>query len=116
MKEGLKKTGKIALAIIVPTIIVLIFLGCLWLYKRHKKKKAEKLELDKKDTTSLKTIDKDTKISTESVPLKKEEPIKIEKIERKSGVAKTKEDQAEPKEKKNDDVSKVIDDVKDEKD
>ena len=39
MGEGLKKTGKVALWIITPTVVLIIVLVCLWAYKKYKKKK-----------------------------------------------------------------------------
>lgn len=38
MSEGLKKTGKIALFIITPTIILIIVLVGIWAYKKYKAK------------------------------------------------------------------------------
>lgn len=38
MNSKLKKTGKIALIIVTPTVIVLLFLLSLWIYKKYKKK------------------------------------------------------------------------------
>ena len=46
MNDKLKKTGKIALIVVTPTIIVLIFFISVWIYKRYKKKPSEKTDKD----------------------------------------------------------------------
>ncbi len=106
MGEGLKKTGKIALYIITPTVILLLVLVFIWAYKKYKKKKANAIIVDKKEST---LSDATTKNESSKAH--------IELIERKSGVVKEikKEEPEEPEvAKAKDDDSKVIDDVKDE--
>lgn len=101
MGEGLKKTGKIALYIITPTVILLLVLVFIWAYKKYKKKKAvdTKIVVDKKEST------------LSNVATKNDESSKAN-IERKSGVVKEmkKEETIEPVEKSENDDSKVIDD------
>ena len=46
MNDKLKKTGKIALIVVTPTIIVLIFFISVWMYKRYKKKPSEETDKD----------------------------------------------------------------------
>ena len=41
MNSKLKKTGKVALILVTPTILVLIFFISAWLYKKYKKKPIE---------------------------------------------------------------------------
>lgn len=101
MGEGLKKTGKIALYIITPTVILLLVLVFIWAYKKYKKKKAN---VDKK-------VDKKESTLSDAATKNESSKAHIEIIERKSGVVKEiKKEEAKAK----DDDSKVIDDVKDE--
>lgn len=44
MNSKLKKTAKIGLIIITPTVLVLIFIFSVWIYKKYKKKSKQKLE------------------------------------------------------------------------
>lgn len=97
MGEGIKKTGKIALYIITPTVILVLVLVCIWAYKKYKKKKESALS------------DAATKNDESS-------KAHIELIERKSGVVKEIKKEEPEIAKAKDDDSKVIDDVKDEKD
>lgn len=41
MNSKLKKTGKVALILVTPTILVLVFFIGAWLYKKYKKKPNE---------------------------------------------------------------------------
>jgi flagellar basal body-associated protein FliL len=55
MNDKLKKTGKIALIVVTPAIIVLIFFISVWMYKRYKKKPSEKTEETDKDVLKIET-------------------------------------------------------------
>jgi len=46
MNDKLKKTGKVALILVTPTIIVLVFFLAVWIYKKYKKKPIEETEPD----------------------------------------------------------------------
>ena len=50
-QEIIKKTGKIALYIVTPTILLLIVLVSVWAYKKYKKPK------ETKETTETETKD-----------------------------------------------------------
>lgn len=97
MGEGLKKTGKIALYIITPTVILLIVLFFIWAYKKYKKKKTvDTVILDKKESTLSNVATKNSETSKANIEL----------IERKPGVVKEIKKE-EPEDKENDDASKV---------
>lgn len=53
MNDKLKKTGKVALILVTPTIIVLIFFISVWIYKRYKKKLISETETDELDKDIL---------------------------------------------------------------
>jgi predicted permease len=55
MNDKLKKTGKIALIVVTPTIIVLIFFISVWIYKRYKKKPIAKTDENDKDVLLTET-------------------------------------------------------------
>ena len=50
MSEGLKKTGKVALMIITPTVILIIVIVGMWFYKKYKSNQNKKSQVN-----SLKT-------------------------------------------------------------
>jgi hypothetical protein len=49
-QEIIKKTGKIALYVVTPTILLLIVLATIWAYKKYKKPKEETKETSDGET------------------------------------------------------------------
>lgn len=53
MNSKLKKTGKVALIIFIPTILVLIFFLGTWLYKKYKFAELKKMQLKYSEIKSV---------------------------------------------------------------
>lgn len=106
MGEGLKKTGKIALYIITPTVILLIVLFCIWAYKKYKKKNT-----NASSVCDVKLIEPESKKDTVNTENKNNIPKEV-KLTRNLGVIKENKEKEKVEEKP--DESKVVDEVKNE--
>lgn len=112
MREGLKKTGKIALYIITPTVILIIVLFCIWAYKKYKKKKEKEVLLPEEKAIVKEAVKTHVNVevsengnSEKEVKALPEGTDKKVGIEKPSGAAKEKPNEVLPETKKPDETT-----------